>query len=157
MDRLLITPQEAVGLAFSSTEFLREDLVSEMTIAVAQRKYLKPVLGAVYEELLAGKHILFGESYIKPALALYIRSLVIDDLGAAVGNLGLMQYKTDTAKSADAELQTRSRLKARRDGDAMMLMAVEYMESKPEEFPAYDPRENIFNRLKIAGGMVIEK
>ena len=92
---LLITPAEVLETAFPATEQFRDDLIRPTMIEVAQLQYLQPVFGALFDALEEERYSDFVSTYIKPPLAYYIRCMVIDELTASVGTLGILQEKSD--------------------------------------------------------------
>ena len=53
----LITPAQAVALAFADGEYLAPESVTQSDIAAAEQRYLVPVIGRLlYEKLLSGSH-----------------------------------------------------------------------------------------------------
>ena len=51
----LITPAQAVALAFADGEYLAPESVTQSDIAAAEQRYLVPVIGRLlYEKLLSG-------------------------------------------------------------------------------------------------------
>jgi len=90
MNTLLISSAEALSLAFTPAEFQREELIPAVTIETAQLRYLKPAFGPLYDCLNEPRYEAFVERYVKPALACYVRALVIDARAAAVGQTALL-------------------------------------------------------------------
>lgn len=88
MNTLLISSAEALSLAFTPAEFQREELIPAVTIETAQLRYLKPAFGPLYDCLNEPRYEAFVERYVKPALACYVRALVIDARAAARRSLG---------------------------------------------------------------------
>ena len=61
----LITPAQAVALAFADGEYLAPESVTQSDIAAAEQRYIVPVIGRrLYEKLLAGSHASFTTEYI---------------------------------------------------------------------------------------------
>ena len=106
---LLITPAEVLQTAFPATEQFRDDLIRPTMIEVAQLQYLQPVFGALFDALEEERYSDFVSTYIKPPLAYYIRCMVIDELTASVGTLGILQEKSDYGSPASIRLQERLR------------------------------------------------
>ena len=53
----LITPAQAVALAFADGEYLAPESVTQRDIAAAEQRYLVPVIGRLlYEKHLSGSH-----------------------------------------------------------------------------------------------------
>ncbi len=151
----LITSAEALALAFEAPGTVDESFVSEAVIISAERKFLRPVLGGVYEEMLAGGHADLLDKYVKLPLALYVKWMALPQMSARGGNMGVVQLRTGNFSPAgDATLSAiRKRIKS--DARALMLRAVEHVESSPALYPGYDPEQNILKRNSIAGGIIL--
>ena len=120
MNTLLISSAEALSLAFTPAEFQREELIPAVTIETAQLRYLKPAFGPLYDCLNEPRYEAFVERYVKPALACYVRALVIDARAAAVGPSGIVQARTQYTEAAPAEAAGRLRRQALRDAETLL-------------------------------------
>ena len=70
----LITPAQAVALAFADGEYLAPESVTQSDIAAAEQRYLVPVIGRLlYEMLLSGSHAGFTTEYLAAPAALFTR------------------------------------------------------------------------------------
>lgn len=152
---LLITAKEVMELAFDESESLREDLVKDPVISMAQIKFIEPVLGPLYKVIHEPAYENFVNGFIKPPLAFYVRSLVVDNLTVSLGNLGAMQYSADKMKTASDTQSARIRKKAKYDADTLLDKAVAHIEDNPEDFPSYDNKHNIRHRISIQGGIIL--
>lgn len=155
MTQLLITAQEVLELAFSSTEQLREDLISDATISVAQRRYIKPILGPAFDTLGGEEYSGFVGMYIKPPLALYVKNLVLEDIAVSIGSMGAVQFQGEMGTAPGDTRYDRQRRKARSDADTLMERAVDYIEANPETFPTYNAKDNIRKRISGKGGVIL--
>lgn len=147
--------EEVLSLAFVSTERLREELVSEQQIRAAQLRYLEPVFGRLYRELTAQRYADFVSEYLKPALAWYVRGLVIAGLPGYIGSGGILQGETDYAEAASLQRQDRLRRDALRMARGLLKRALRYVEANPGMFPEYDSRDNVLNKVSLDGGIVL--
>ena len=155
MNTLLISSAEALSLAFTPAEFQREELIPAVTIETAQLRYLKPAFGPLYDCLNEPRYEAFVERYVKPALACYVRALVIDARAAAVGPSGIVQARTQYTEAAPAEAAGRLRRQALRDAETLLEEAIEFVERHPEDFPEYDPDLGIRRRVLFKGGLIL--
>ena len=146
---LLISKQDVVNMAFVPSEQMRAELVPQAAIAEAQYKFIKPVLNGLYDQLLADAHSELCELYVKPALAYYVKYLIITQHS---GYLNLMQ-----SASAQAALAVADRLRTETLARASTLLnlCVSIIEASPQDYPEYDRTKNVRNRTKIVGGLVI--
>lgn len=152
---LLITPAEVLETAFPATEQFRDDLIRPTMIEVAQLQYLQPVFGALFDALEEERYSDFVSTYIKPPLAYYIRCMVIDELTASVGTLGILQEKSDYGSPASIRLQERLRRQARTTASVYLDRAVGVIEANPESFPEYDRNRNLRHCLLLKGDFIL--
>ena len=140
---LLITPAEVLETAFPATEQFRDDLIRPTMIEVAQLQYLQPVFGALFDALEEERYSDF------------VRCMVIDELTASVGTLGILQEKSDYGSPASIRLQERLRRQARTTAERLLDRAVGVIEANPESFPEYDPEQNLRHCLLLKGGFIL--
>lgn len=155
MTTLLITPAEVLALAFPSAEYLREDTILPSKIETAQLRFLQPVFGPLYDRLGESRYGEFTDRYVKPALACYVRCLVIAGQGAAAGATGTMRPRTEYASDAGARTLTLMAAQARCDADTLLEQALRHVELHPDRFPEYDPERNIRKKILIKGGFIL--
>ena len=147
---MLITPDEVIAIAGSDE--MKASLIKESKIIAAEYKYIKPVFGDLYPVLSEKRYRGFVDKYIKPALAYYVRYMIIPDMSVILNNGGLAlinpQYMTPaTDHQRDLLQQT-----ALSDAVALLQIAVDYVETHREEFPEYRPRRL---NSKFYGGIIL--
>lgn len=91
MTDLLITAAEVLETAFPSNEYVPEGMIVPARIETAQLGFLRPVFGKLYDKLGEEPYAAFCRTYIKPALAYYVRYLMVDEQCAAIGAAGVRQ------------------------------------------------------------------
>lgn len=155
MKNLLILPAEVIQIAFPSSENIREDLVTDIQIETAQIKYLKPVLGPLYQVLDGATYTDFVASHLKKPLAFFVRALVVEELGSSVSMMGVMQNKNEFSMPVSMREQAMLRKKARSTARFFLQEALRHIEANAELFPEYDPRQNILNRCSLLGGIAL--
>ncbi|MFR3488725.1 MAG: hypothetical protein ACLTTP_05290 [Alistipes ihumii] len=133
MNTLLISSAEALSLAFTPAEFQREELIPAVTIETAQLRYLKPAFGPLYDCLNEPRYEAFVERYVKPALACYVRALVID-ARAAVGPSGIVQARTQYTEAAPPR-RPALRRQALRDAETLLEEAINSSNGIRKTFP----------------------
>ncbi len=90
---LLITQQEVIDAAFLEREQISPNSIRPLRIEIAEEKYIRPRFGDVlFEEFATGYHADFVNQYIKPALAHFVRSAIIDELSMQVGDNGVVIF-----------------------------------------------------------------
>ena len=151
MTDLLITAAEVLETAFPSNEYVPEGMIVPARIETAQLGFLRPVFGKLGEEPYAA----FCRTYIKPALAYYVRYLMVDEQCAAIGAAGVRQNKSAYTEAVPDSRLHRLRRQARNDADTLLDKAIDYVENNPAMFPEYDPKENIRRRVLIKGGFIL--
>ena len=83
----LISPEEVALQAFAPLDRVTPADVNPLTIAVAQERFIVPVLGAaMVEALAAGNYAELLDESVAPALALYTRVLMIPALALRIGS-----------------------------------------------------------------------
>ena len=156
MKKILMTAAEVVDLAFGGTNNLHPEEISEATILAAQRKYLLPVFGeALLEEFLAGEHAALVDDFVKLALALYVKRLMLPVLAARVGTAGVVKYLGEGFAEVDAATLCRLMRRTKANADAIIDAVVDYVELNPQSFPSYRADNNIRNRVNIDSGIVL--
>lgn len=151
----LITPSQVIQTAFRPSDFIREQSVSTSDILSAEQKYISPVLGELYPALQSGSYPTLLSDYILPALALYVKAVILPRLWMQNSDGGVVQIKTDTLQSASVEQLNKLISTTLGQAAALMRRAVQHIESSAELYPEYDSRHNILNRCTIAGGIII--
>ncbi len=152
---LLITPAEVCSLAFASSPGVRPDAITEPTILSAQEKFIRPVLGPLYESVENGRAAQLLNDYIKPALAYYVKLLILPSIAVSAGSLGLIQQKGGNFTPATAENIAPLRRRTRSEATALIRRAVNHIEASPTLYPEYDPAQNILNRISINSQIVL--
>lgn len=102
----LIQPEEVLGLAFSPDDRIDPFHVRLARIEAAQLRYIRPAFGpAMYHSMRMEKYESFVGTYIKPALAHYIRYEMIVELSVRASDQGVVR------PSAEESVQTTSATK----------------------------------------------
>ena len=155
MTDLLITAAEVLETAFPSNEYVPEGMIVPARIETAQLGFLRPVFGKLYDKLGEEPYAAFCRTYIKPALAYYVRYLMVDEQCAAIGAAGVRQNKSAYTEAVPDSRLHRLRRQARNDADTLLDKAIDYVENNPAMFPESDPKENIRRRVLIKGGFIL--
>ena len=88
--KTLITPSQAVALAFTDGEYVSPAAVGESDIAAAMHRYVEPVIGTPLAEALAeGRYAALTEDFVAPALAMSVRTLIQRALTVRTGQVGV--------------------------------------------------------------------
>ena len=144
----LITPAQAVALAFADGEYLAPESVTQSDIAAAEQRYLVPVIGRLlYEKLLSGSHAGFTTEYLAAPAALFTRIALQPRLDVRTGQCGTVAPKSAAYQPAGTQA-------LRRQARTLLRRAAEHLETHAAEFPEYDPHKNILNRCTTDGNFV---
>ncbi len=97
---LLISAAEVKELAFMVRETIEEGSIRPIKIDIAQEQYIRPRLGErLFDRVLSGEYSDFVSSYLKPALAHYVRASIIDELSIQITDSGVIVYQGAETKS----------------------------------------------------------
>ena len=153
---VMITPAEVVALAFGCGSEPLCGEISEATIVAAERKYLVPVFGAeMVENMKSGGCQELVVDYVKPALALYVKRLVLPALAVKVGAAGVVSYLGEGFEKVDDATLARLLRRVKADADALIDRAVEIIEESPDDYPDYCVGCNVRHRVNLASGVVL--
>ena len=109
----LITPEEVLGLAFSPDDAIDVSHIRVYRIEAAQLRYIRPVFGdKMYQQMILERHADFVFTYIRPALAHYIRYEMIGELAVRASDRGVVrassEESTQTTSATKNEQQDRT-------------------------------------------------
>ena len=145
--KTLITPLQVLRLAFGDGEQLPPETVAETDIAGAEQRHIVPVVGrALYEKLLAGSYPDFRNEYLAAPAALFTRLAIQPRLDVRTGQCGTSAPGETALRALRQGLRTQARTLLRR--------AAEHLRAHRDEFPEYDPENDILNRCTTDGGFV---
>ena len=151
----LITPAQAVALAFADGEYLAPESVTQSDIAAAEQRYVVPVIGRrLYEKLLAGSHASFTTEYLAAPAAFFTRIALQPRLDVRTGQCGTVAPKSAAYQPAGTQALRELQRSLRRQARTLLRRAAEHLETHAAEFPEYDPHENILNRCTTDGNFV---
>ncbi len=153
--KTIISAEEVVRLALGGEENVPAEAVNEAVIMAAQRKFLRPVLNGLCAALMQGRHEHLADNHIKPALAHYVKYLMLPSLAAQTGGAGVVQPSGTMLAPADEKALRRLLKRVRSDADTLLATAVEHIEAHKELYPEYDPHKNILHHCSIVGGIFI--
>lgn len=153
--KTLITPLQVVSLAFGDGEGLPPETVTEADIAAAERRYIVPVIGwKLYGRLLGGACPAFTAEYLAAPAALFTRVAIQPRLDIRTGRCGTTAPRSSFAQPAD-ETALRALLRSlRTQARTLLRRAADHLAAHRDEFPEYDPDEDILNRCSIHGNLV---
>lgn len=142
-------------MAFAPLDRVTPEDVNQLTISVAQQRFVSPVLGdAMVEAMIGGSYSELVEELIAPALALYTRVLMMPSLALRTSAAGVVKGSSDYLDAATENDLRSLRRTTLAQATTLLRKAVSQIESSPELYPEYDPRQNIWRRCRIDGGVV---
>ncbi len=150
---IIISPAEVASRAFPSSLDPEGGFIPESSILAAQQKFMKPVLGTLYPHL--GKYPELVDKYVKPALAQWVRYLVLPTIASQVGSMGIISPRGQTFESVAPMSVAALRARTKSDARALTARMVEHIEVLVQDYPEYDPEKNIMNRVSVTGNIVL--
>lgn len=146
----LISPNEVVALAFSPEEVYNNAVITELDVATAEERYLRPLLGqALYDKFLEGNYQSLKDEFVAPVVAVWTRYLV-EPLLASRCDACSFAEATAASNEALAERCRQLRLRAR----TLSRGLTHHLNSRVADYPEYNPDENHLNRCSIDGNIV---
>lgn len=154
--KLLITPAEVSALCFAGDQNIAADFIKESSILAAQRKYVYPVTGkTLWAQLENNRYPSLATGYVKPALAMYVKYIILPAIHSQAGMLGVVQYGGQNFGSAGEDGFRLLRGNTKREADSLARILSEHLEASAGSYPEYDASENILNSVNIGGGVVL--
>ena len=151
----MITAEEVVELAFGGDAHLDRAKISEGVIIAAQNKFIRPVLGVVYDLAHTAPSAAFVNEWVKLPLALYIKWLLLPELIVEVGASGVVVRSCEDYVSASSQQLRVMMQRLRSEAEALLDRAVEELEKNASLYTAYSAKDNVRCRTRIVGGVVI--
>lgn len=149
-----MTTAEVADAAFGGN--IAPGIIGESAVIAAQLRYIKPVLGSsFYESVEGGKYPEFVREWIKPALALFVKYMVLPSVALRTAELGVVQFSGDGFRAASADDTARLRRVVKSEACTALSAAMDHVESSAGLYPEYDSRQNVRRRVRIDGGMVV--
>lgn len=159
----LITAAQVISTAFTNASF-DDYLIRPQIIRSAEVQYIRPALGdelyaLVVAEHEAGVYTLENqtlvEDYIQPALAYYVKMLVLPDLNINTGSQGLMvngsEFSTQAVSSMRAELAQATKQIA----DSIIADMIKLItDDEDNNYPTFYTGSNITSKRAIGGFLI---
>ena len=142
--KTILTPTDVYNLAFSAEENYNSSAVRQTDIAIAESRYLIPVVGeTIYTKLLNGGYYDLRVDYVAPMLSAWIRYMVEPLLAERCG----LDHGT---MAVDDRLLSRLKMMAMEQSRRLSA----YLDSHSDEYPEYNPVDNPLNHCSIDGNIV---
>lgn len=151
----LISPAQAVRLAFGDGEWLPPEALTEADIAAAEERHIVPVIGrALHERLLEGQYPDFVTFHLAACTALFTRALIQPRLDIRTGQSGTTAPKTDYGSAPDTTARRALRRSLLAQARTLLRRAAGYLADHRDTIPEYDPDTDILNRCTTDGNLV---
>ena len=140
----LLTPTEIYNLAFGAEENFNLSSVRESDIAVAESRYLLPIIGEeLYAVLMEGDYADMCKEYVAPMVAAWTRYIVEPLLTERCGQ---SHGTAAVDRRVVAHLRAMAMTQSRRLSD--------YLNDHTDEYSEYNPVDNPLNHCTIDGNIV---
>lgn len=154
--KTLITPLEVLRLAFTAGESLPPESIAEEDIAAAEARWIVPVVGrTLHERLLGGASPAFTAEYLAAPTALFTRALLQPRLDIRTDRCGTTAPRPADGQPAGGEALRDRKRELLREARTLLGRATRHLAEHPDEFPEYDPREDVSLRCSLAGGIIL--
>ena len=151
----LITNEQVISLAFGDGEYLSPEVILDSDIALAEDRYILPVVGAeLREALLDGSYPTLLDDFVAPALAMAVRTMIQPALNVCTGQAGLRissSLRADSSTKSAMEMLQKS-LRLRRQ--ILLKRLSNYLKAHASQVPTYDAESDILQHCTIDGGYI---
>jgi hypothetical protein len=142
--KTIITPVALLRYIFAAGENYNASMVTEADIAIAESRYLTPILGeTLYNKLLTGGYTELMNEYVAPMLGAWVRyninPFLSERCGLGHGTESVDDTRQLHLKSAASSLSHR---------------LSDYLNAHYDSFPEYNPCDNPLNHCSIDGNIV---
>lgn len=137
-------------MAFSREELVHRDVITELDIAEAESRYIRPILGeALAEAIASGSYEELRANYVAPALAAWCRYVVEPLL---VSRCRELHY--DDVSSAENEHLRGVVRSLRRKASTLSRRLSDHLNTHGDEYAEYNPKANSLNHCSIYGDII---
>jgi len=151
----LITNEQVISLAFGDGEYLSPEAILDSDIASATYRHIIPVVGTkLYEALLDGSYAPLLETFVAPALAMAVRTMIQPALNVRTGQLGLQISSSLRADSSTKTAMQAVQKSLRLRRQALLKRLSNHLKNHASEFPEYNPSDDAIQRCSIDGGFI---
>ena len=159
-------------MAFSREELVHRDVITELDIAEAESRYIRPILGeALAEAIASGSYEELRANYVAPALAAWCRYVIEpllvsrcrelhhDDVSSAENEhlRGVVRYLISRNKTLSAAYnqEQKSVLRGlRRKASTLSRRLSDHLNTHGDEYAEYNPKANSLNHCSIYGDII---
>lgn len=142
--KTIIKPVDLLSYIFTAEENYNSSAVTDTDIAIAESRYLLPIVGEVlYDKLLNGDYAELRSEYIAPMLGAWTRYIIEPCLKE---RCGLGHGSTPVDRELLLHLRTMASTLSHR--------LSRYLDAHCDEYPEYNPCDNPLNHCSIDGNIV---
>lgn len=142
--KTIITPEELLCYIFTAEENYNSSMVTEVDIAIVESRHLLPIIGeALYNRLLSSGYPELMKEYVAPMLGAWVRYNIAPMLSERCG----LDHGADPVDDTrQFYLRSAALSLSRRLSD--------YLNTKCDSIPEYNPCDNPLNHCSIDGNIV---
>lgn len=158
----LITAADIITNAFTNNT-VDPNVIKDNFIEIAQEEHIFPVLGEdLYDEIvdqnntasLTAENTTLLDTYIKPALAFYVKYEILDDMSVNTTDKGLQIPESDFSRAANSEERADMKNKAKKHGDTLADKMTRFLKDSTD-YPLYSNGINQRNQVTVKGGVIL--
>lgn len=137
-------------MAFSREELVHRDVITELDIAEAESRYIRPILGeALAEAIASGSYEELRANYVAPALAAWCRYVIEPLLVSRCREL----HHDDVSSAENEHLRGVVR-SLRRKASTLSRRLSDHLNTHGDEYAEYNPKANSLNHCSIYGDII---
>lgn len=146
----LITANEILEIAFIGEEKVGEDKIKNVHIDIAEKEFIKPSLGLLYDAIIEG---LYPELALKlkEPVAFYVRYLVLPDIMVSVSNMGVFQSINEYSKPVSSAVQNTLLQRTLKNAETLKESVIQYIQDNYLNYPEYSYKKS----SRIIGGIIL--
>jgi len=153
----LMTKAEIITRVF--TRSVSESRIPDDIVSSCETKYIKPVLGEDFYNavVLAPGSYTTLLTYIKPALAWWVRYMILPELRIELSDLGVTTIQIKEGAPVDNDLFAQIRDNTRIVAEEKEKLLNDYLGDNASSYPLYYPSADPLNQVRIAGGIIMNQ
>jgi hypothetical protein len=157
----LMTSSEVISTAFNRTVATTQIKASD--IEAAEWEYIRPILTEnLYNEVIANTstYSTLISTYIKPCLAYYTKSLIINDFMVDMSDRGLNQLQNTDAQPASGQLRSDLKEDTIKKAKILADKLLDYVQQRyftgDTLYVKYKDYSNVYSEKQLVCGMLVQ-
>lgn len=148
----LITREEAIHIAFSPDEMIHTQAITDADIVEAEERFLRPIMGnSLINAIADGNYTSLRDDYVAPALAQWSRYVAQPLHRARTIEEGDNSHNNTLANNDHLRLLLRT---LHRKASTLSRRLSTHLNAHSDEYPEYNPNNNILNHCSIHGDII---